>query len=632
MRLRKKTLLIVGSVLVGLPLMSFGIASTILIRGFSQLENQLATRNVQQVLDTLDNDLTALARTATDWGSWDATYNYVRDRDPNYLLENFPEDGNTLLYLRLNLVVLLNNQGEVVFVQQFDLDEAALVADPNNLLAEIRPYFGQLSHTETDSQITGLLPLVDHPLIVASRPIITSNFEGPIRGTLIMARFLNDSEIKRFEALTNLPKITLEPLESNWVPPVLQAELSNLENQPPRGGETTSPTGTITDEAAAGAATVIAPLSPTEIAGYTILRDFTDKPLRVLRVLQSREVYAQGQGSLRFLVLATAITTLILSAITVLLLEREVLSRLKRLAQKVSQIGTDQDLSVRVNLSGQDELTDFAATINKTLDQLETSQQILWQKSKALAASNAELEQFAYVASHDLQEPLRKIESFGAILRQDYAHQLDADGQMHLQRMQTAAQRMRHLIRDLLELSRVTASEQAFRPVDLNGVVHQVIADLELQIQQLGAQVTVEHLPTIEADPTQMHQLFQNLLSNALKFHRPDVPPIVVVTASGQLLAQDRQESDNAFLKGQTCQISVADNGIGFEEQFCDRIFKIFQRLHPRHQYEGTGIGLAICSKIVQHHNGTIMATSRPGEGAKFTVILPFNRPLKKTF
>ncbi|MEM9163707.1 MAG: CHASE4 domain-containing protein, partial [Cyanobacteria bacterium P01_F01_bin.4] len=422
MNLRQKTLLIVGTALVGLPLMSFGIASTVLIRGFSKLENQVATRNIQRVLDTLDNDLATLARTATDWGSWDATYNYVQDRNPDYLTENFPEDGNTLLYLRLNLIVLLDNSGEVVFAQQFDLDEEALVPTPDGLLDQIRPYFVQLSHTETDSQITGLLPLNEYPLVVASRPIITSNFEGPIQGTIIMARFLNSSEIERFEALTSLPEITLESLDSAQVPPTLQSEISNLEKQPQTGKTVENqPVQTPVQE------TVIKPLSSTEIASYALLKDFTDQPFRLLRVLQSREVYAQGRDSLRFLVLATAITAIVLGSITVLLLEREVLSRLKRLAQKVSQIGTDHDFSARVSLSGKDELTDFASTINHTLDQLEQSQQALQQKTKALAASNTELEQFAYVASHDLQAPLRKIESFGEILHKDYAHQLDVE-------------------------------------------------------------------------------------------------------------------------------------------------------------------------------------------------------------
>ncbi|MEM9906337.1 MAG: CHASE4 domain-containing protein [Cyanobacteria bacterium P01_D01_bin.44] len=621
MNLRQKTLLIVGTALVGLPLMSFGIASTVLIRGFSKLENQVATRNIQRVLDTLDNDLATLARTATDWGSWDATYNYVRDRNPDYLTENFPEDGNTLLYLRLNLVVLLDNSGEVVFAQQFDLDEDSLVPTPDSLLDQIRPYFVQLSHTETDSQITGLLPLKDHPLVVASRPIITSNFEGPIQGTIIMARFLNGSEVERFEALTSLPKITLESLDSAQVPPDLQSEISNLDKQHQTGENAENQPVQTPDPA-----TVIEPLSPTEIASYALLKDLTDQPLRVLRVLQPREVYAQGRDSLRFLVLATAITAIVLSSITVLLLEREVLSRLKRLAQKVGQIGADHDLSVRVSLSGKDELTDFASTINHTLDQLEQSQQTLQQKSKALAASNTELEQFAYVASHDLQAPLRKIESFGEILHKDYAQSLDVEGQTHLQRMQNAARRMRYLIQDLLELSRINAPTQSFTSVDLTTVVHQVIADLDPQIQQLDAQVTAEDLPILEAEPAQMRQLFQNLISNALKFHRPDVLPIITVTGKTPI-KENPQKGSDVLLKSQMCRISVVDNGIGFEERFCDRIFKIFQRLHPRDQYEGTGIGLAICSKIVQQHNGTLMVTSRLGEGSTFTVVLPLSQP-----
>jgi len=225
-----------------------------------------------------------------------------------------------------------------------------------------------------------------------------------------------------------------------------------------------------------------------------------------------------------------------------------------------------------------------------------------------LQRSNAELQQFASVASHDLQEPLRKIQAFGDRLKARYAKALDERGRDYLDRMQNAGRRLQALINNLLTLSRITTGAQPFVPVNLADVVQEVVSDLELHIEKTGGGIEVYDMPSIDADPTQMRQLLQNLINNGLKFHHPDKKPVVKVY--GQLL-------------NEVCQLIVEDNGIGFEEKYLDRIFGVFQRLHGRGQYDGTGIGLAICQKIVERHGGSITAKSTPGQGATFIVTLP---------
>jgi len=232
-----------------------------------------------------------------------------------------------------------------------------------------------------------------------------------------------------------------------------------------------------------------------------------------------------------------------------------------------------------------------------------------------LQRSNKELEQFAFVASHDLQEPLRKIQAFSDRIKTRCADSLDAQGQDYLQRIVTATDRMRRLIEDLLAFSRVSTKGQAFAPVDLNQVLGDVVSDLEARLMQSGGRIDVGPLPTVFADGLQMAQLFQNLLANGLKFHRPDIPPVVRVSAR-RLPASDLNK-DGGF------EISVVDNGIGFENTYAERIFQLFQRLHGRSEYEGTGMGLAICRKIVERHGGTISAHSEPGQGATFILTLP---------
>jgi PAS domain S-box-containing protein len=220
-----------------------------------------------------------------------------------------------------------------------------------------------------------------------------------------------------------------------------------------------------------------------------------------------------------------------------------------------------------------------------------------------------ELQNFAYIASHDLQEPLRKIQLFSNRLRTRQA-EFSEESLDYLERMFNASMRMQSLIQDLLEYSRLTTHSQPFVPVDMNKVASDVLSDLEIRIQESHGQIVIGILPTINADPVQMHQLLLNLIGNALKYHRPEEAPRISVKAK---------------IEDNVCNLSVADNGIGFDEKYSERIFRVFERLHSRGKYEGTGIGLAICRKITDRHGGEITVTSKPGEGSTFVVMLPVN-------
>jgi PAS domain S-box-containing protein len=270
-----------------------------------------------------------------------------------------------------------------------------------------------------------------------------------------------------------------------------------------------------------------------------------------------------------------------------------------------------------------------AVLIFKDITERRRSEETLSQKMNELARSNAELEQFAFVASHDLQEPLRKIQAFGDRLKTKCEKIELGEGRDYLERMQNAAARMQVLINDLLAFSRVIRSSQPFVPVDLNAVTKEVLGDLEVRIEKNGARVEVGELPTLDADPTQMRQLIQNLLSNALKFQPPNAQPIVKITSrkidppAWSQSASGEKDSTN----GASCEISVEDNGIGFDEKHLEKIFAVFQRLHGRTEYEGTGVGLAVCRRIADRHGGSIGAKSQPGKGATFIVTLPYHPP-----
>jgi len=239
-----------------------------------------------------------------------------------------------------------------------------------------------------------------------------------------------------------------------------------------------------------------------------------------------------------------------------------------------------------------------------------------------LRRSNESLEQFAYEASHDLQEPLRKIQSFARIMVDQYSHVLDNSGQDLLRRMDGAASRMQTFIRDLLTYSRLSTQQEPFRPVSVAQLFSDILADFETSIREKQADISLGELPVISGNPIQLRQLFQNLLSNALKFTKSDEAPRIVVgmrpVLPGQIPPSIPETSSREWIA-----IDVSDNGIGFSPQHSERVFQLFQRLNGRSQYAGTGIGLAICRKVAENHGGTIIASSSPGVGTTFTVFLP---------
>ena len=251
--------------------------------------------------------------------------------------------------------------------------------------------------------------------------------------------------------------------------------------------------------------------------------------------------------------------------------------------------------------------------------ELLSQQQELREYASRLEASNRELEEFAYVASHDLQEPLRKIRAFGDRLQRTYAAELGERGADYLERMSSAAERMSTLIEDLLTYSRVTTRARPYERVSPDEILSGVLSDLEICCSESGACIDVGDFPELDADPLQLRQLFQNLIGNAVKFAKPGESPRVTVSAR-VLTAAVKPPATNGV---ERVEIVVSDSGIGFDQKYADNIFMPFQRLHGRKEYTGTGIGLAICRKIAEHHHGTINAFSAPGEGATFIVNVP---------
>ncbi len=243
------------------------------------------------------------------------------------------------------------------------------------------------------------------------------------------------------------------------------------------------------------------------------------------------------------------------------------------------------------------------------------------QRIEELNRSNSQLEDFAYVASHDLQEPLRKILAFGERLQKKHHQNLPEDGQLYLDRMMSSTMRMRILIDNLLTLSRVSRKPEEHERVNLQTLVEEIISDFDLRIDELGGRIQAEGLPEIDGNKTQLYQLFQNLISNSLKFSRAETPPVIEIFSREAWAAEVKARELDPELR-YWC-IEIKDNGIGFEQKDAEVIFNVFHRLHGRSEYEGTGIGLAICKKVVINHRGSIFAFSEEGRGTSISILLP---------
>lgn len=259
--------------------------------------------------------------------------------------------------------------------------------------------------------------------------------------------------------------------------------------------------------------------------------------------------------------------------------------------------------------------------INRALHKnKEILEQRITERTLDLERSNRELQEFAFIASHDLQEPLRKIQVFGDRLRDKTAEKLDSVSLDYLDRMQNAAVRMHRLINDLLAFSRISTQQEPWREVDLNKIAEDVKADLEGSLAYYQGSLILHPLPKIVADPVQIQQLLQNIVSNGLKFHKPNEPPAVSISWRNQAECEAALAADET---PESYIIAVRDNGIGIDPEHADKIFALFKRLHGKNEYEGTGIGLAVCRKIIERHHGIIHVESAINEGSTFIITFP---------
>lgn len=599
MTIRKKTLLIIFVTTLFLVLLLFGISETFFLGSFANLEEHMVLQNIDRAQLALSSDIDQLNSTETDWASWNDTYVFIKDRNQNYISANL--DTETLTNLRLNLILFIDSSGQSVFIRVLNLDTKREMPVPKNFLENLFKKGTLVCRNESD-MFKGIVLLPEGSLLISSQPILTSEGNGPVRGTLIMGRYL-DSELKRLSEMTKLPLVSQRINDSNISSDFVAAQSSILR----------------------GKSVFVNPLSENSIAGYTLIKDVYGDPALILRVDQPRDIYRQGQSAVYYFSIYTILIGLIFAIVIIFLLDKTFLSRIARLILDVRNIGLSGDASMRIPVIGKDELSSLSCNINDMLDKIDQSiaerkraeeslrkahdelEMRVKDRTDELARKNTEMERFIYTVSHDLRTPLISVSGLLGFIKLDAEkgdlNQMRAD----LQMANGAVTKMHQLLMETLELSRIGRVVNPPEDVPFEEIVDDALGQIDEKIRSKGVKISVDrNLSTVRVDRMRIVEVLVNLIENSIKYMGLQANPKIEI---GQRI----NGKDRIFF--------VRDNGIGIDPSQQNKVFELFYKVDKKS--EGTGAGLAIVKRIIEVHGGKIWIKSELGEGSTFCFTLP---------
>lgn len=534
-------------------------AQFILMDNYVALEKQRAEVNVKRSLSALSTMLSALDSTVSDWAAWDDTYTFIQDSNEDYIESNLVDD--TFVNLDLNIMLFINPEGDVVYGKAFDLVDMHETSVSQELLDQLSANNFLWRHPDTESGITGIVPLQETPLLIASRPIVTSQNEGPIQGTLIMGRYLNSEEIDKLTQTVFLP-IVITPFEESEAHINFQTLYSSsfLEDVP----------------------ISTRPLNTDVMSGYALIKDVYGNISFTLRVDTSQDFYKQGVSSVNFFILALTCSSIILGVVTILLVERGILSRIERLAVAVKRMGKSKNLSEHLSWSNTDELSFLAGTIDGMMDERVNT-----------------IGEIAGMIGHDLRNPLTGISSAAYYLKRKYGSVMDEKGRDMIEVIEKDVNYSNKIVSDLLEYSRPIQLD--LREMNPKSAFEEALSHVEFPKNVQLIDFT-KSAPTIRIDADKMKRVFINMIKNAV-----DAMP-----NGGKLTVTSEKVND-------AVKIAFADTGVGISEE---NLKKLFGPLFTT-KAKGMGLGLAVCKRIVEAHGGRISVESAVNKGTTFTITLP---------
>ena len=592
MEIRKKTLLIIFATTLFLVLILYGISESFFLGSFANLEDHEVLKNVDRAQLALSSDIDQLNSTERDWAAWNDTYAFIMDRNQNYISANL--NAGALSNLRLNLILFIDSSGQLVFARMMNLDTKRETPVPQNFLKNLFKKGTLVCRNQSD-MFNGIVLLPEGSLLISSQPILTSEGNGPVRGTLIIGRYL-DSELTHLSELTQLPLVSQRINDSNMSSDFVAAQSSISKDKP----------------------VLVNPLSENSIAGYVLVKDIYGDPALILRVDLPRDIYRQGQSAIYYFSIYILLIGLIFAIVILFLLEKTFLSRIARLVLDVRNIGLSGDVSMRIPISGYDELSSLSCNINDMLDKIDQSDQELRkahdelemrvkERTEELERRNTEMERFIYTVSHDLRTPLISVSGLLGFLKQDAEkgdlEQMNAD----LRIANEAVKNMDQLLSETLELSRVGRVVNPPEDVPFGKIVEDALEKTSEKIRSKGCKISVaKNLPVVHVDQMRITEVLVNLIENSIKYMGSQANPEIEI---GERI----DGKDRIFF--------VRDNGIGIDPSQHDKVFELFYKVDKK--TEGTGAGLAIIKRIIEVHGGSIWIESEMRHGCKVCFTLP---------
>jgi signal transduction histidine kinase len=557
MRMRTKMLAIIAIWVVAATVALYAGSQFIVLSSFARLEEQNAQKNVERTLSALSNEFSELSSKAGDYAEWDETYTFIQDANKAYIEDNL--DAATWANLRVDVVLFINSAGALVFGTIFQPDMTTKPI-PQSFLELISANVFLWYHSSVESKVTGIVPLAGEPLLVASRPILTGQHEGPIRGALIMGRFLDLEEIDYLSQTVQL-SLSLSHFDDSEASPDFQVARQYLSKKNPL---------------------FVQPLNGDTVAGYALLLDSYNDPFLILKATMPRDIYKQGEATVAYFLAAQIVTGIIVGVAVMFILQKYVVSRVDRLANDVKNIGTSKSFSEHLSWESKDELSFLATAIDSMMDE----------RLKAI-------EQLAAMVGHDLRNPLTGIANAAYYLRMKLGSDSDPKVDEMLGLIDKDVEYSNKIVNDLLEYSRVIT-------LDLTATNPQALLKEALAFVRVPENVQVLDLtrdtPPMKVDADKLKRAFVNVIANAIDA-MPD---------GGKLTVKSKKS-------GGKVEITFADTGAGIPKETLERLFIPLFTTKAR----GMGFGLAICKRIIEAHGGKISVESTVGKGTTFTLIIP---------
>ena len=605
MSLRTKAVLIICITLIAVVATLYGTSRFVLMSGLSRIEKYGTEQNVQRATVILSETLSGAEAVVVDWAVWDDTYAFIEDVNDEYIERNLADE--TFVNYNINLMLFINASGRVIFSKAFDLVNHKEVPVPPQLLDDTSRLQILGSQSDAKSSVSGIVLLNEGPMMIASQPILKSDYSGPVRGTLVFGRYLDSAELNRFGQLT-LSNITVGRVGS-----VMDADFQ-----------------TAFKSLSAQNSVFIQTLTTRTIAGYTMLKDIRGNPALILRVNTLRDAYLLGQNAIVYYIISVLVIGLLAAAVVIFIVEKQILSRFNPMLNSLNKIITLGDAAIRLPVSGNDEITLVARTMNGLLASLEESSaelktreeryrllaedvQRLYQEEKnlrqALQAEITKKIEYTRGLVHELKTPITPIIAATELLLEEIREPpLDS----LVKSISRSAANLNRRIDELLDMARSEVAMLRINPESFNitTLLREVVSEMTPLALRSSQSLVLEippSLPTLEADKDRIRQVLLNLLNNAVKF----------TPAGGKITLSAQQVGSNLIT-------TVSDTGPGITEEQQKHLFEPYYQIKDaRQQLSGLGLGLSLAKSLVELHGGRIWVESVKNMGSSFSFSLP---------